>query len=143
MDLKGRTLLYGFIAGALSVLLFHQGMVLILYLLKQTPNFPWNLGGRVQPFGVPVLVNQMFWGGLWGVGFAAIGHLIPVAVTAVRGAIYGLLGPFLLGGGFLVPLAKGGPMFWMWPAPRWIVGGLIGASFGAGVALILNLLRRR
>lgn len=143
MNLNGKTLLYGFIAGALSVLVFHQGMVLILYLLKQTPNFPWNIGGRVPPLGIPILVNQMFWGGLWGVGFAALGHLIPIRNAPARGAVYGLLGPFLLGGGLLVPLAKGGPMFWMWPAPRWIVGGLIGAAFGLGLGLILNAMGRR
>ncbi len=143
MNLDGRTLLYGFIAGALSVLVFHQSMVLILHLLKLTPNFPWNLGGSVKPFGIPVLVNQMFWGGLWGVGFAVLGSRIPIGNAAARGAVFGFLGPFLLGGGLLVPLFKGGPMFWMWPGQRWIVGGLIGTAFGLGIALILNLLRRR
>lgn len=144
MNLNGKTLAYGFVAGALSVLVFHQGMVLILWLLGQTPNFPWNIRGSVPPLGIPPIVNQMFWGGLWGVGFAAIGHLIPIANTAARGAVYGLAGPFLLGGGLLVPLIKrAGPYFWMWPAPRWIIGGLIGAAFGAGVALILNAMGKR
>jgi hypothetical protein len=143
MTLNGKVLAFGFLAGALSVLVFHQGMVLLLYMMGQTPNFPWNMKGSIAPLGIPVLVNQMFWGGLWGIGFAAVGHLIPIANTALRGAVYGLLGPFLLGGGFLVPLFKGGPMFWMWPGPRWIIGGLIGAAFGAGVALILRAMGRR
>jgi hypothetical protein len=144
VNLNGRTLAFGFIAGALSVLIFHQGMVLLLWLMGQVPNFPWNFRGSVAPLGVPVLVNQMFWGGLWGIGFAAVGHMIPVANTALRGAVYGLAGPFLLGGGFLVPLIKRtGPMFWQWPAPRWIIGGLIGAAFGAGIAVIMNALGRK
>jgi hypothetical protein len=133
MNLTPKTLLFGFVAGSLSVVVFHQGMVFLLYLMSQTPNFPWNLKGSVGPMGVPVLVNQMFWGGLWGIGFAAIGHLIPIANTALRGAVYGLLGPFLLGGGFLVPLIKQtGPMFW-----------LIGAAFGVGIALIMKVLEKR
>ncbi len=40
MNLNARTALLGFAAGALSVLVFHQGMVLILHLMKQVPNFP-------------------------------------------------------------------------------------------------------
>jgi hypothetical protein len=144
MNLTPKTLLFGFVAGALSVVVFHQGMVLLLWLLSQTPNFPWNLKGSVGPMGIPVLVNQMFWGGLWGIGFAALGHMIPIAQTALRGAVFGLLGPFLLGGGVLVPLLKQtGQFFWTWPAPRYLIGGLIGASFGMGVALIMGLLAKR
>jgi hypothetical protein len=144
MNLNGKTLLYGFVAGALSVIVFHQGMVLVLWLLGYAQNVPWNVRGTVPPFGVPVLLNQMFWGGLWGIGYAALGHWIPVAPIALRGAVYGLLGPFLLGGGILVPLIRrSGAFVWQWPAPRWIIGALIAASFGAGVALILNALGRR
>jgi hypothetical protein len=144
MNLTPKTLLFGFVAGSLSVVVFHQGMVFLLYLLSQTPNFPWNIKGSVGPMGVPVLVNQMFWGGLWGIGFAAIGHMIPIAQTALRGAVYGLLGPFLLGGGVLVPLLKQtGQFFWTWPAPRYLIGGLIGAAFGVGVALIMGVLAKR
>jgi hypothetical protein len=144
MNFTPKTLLFGFVAGSLSVVVFHQGMVLLLWLLSQTPNFPWNIKGSVGPMGVPVLVNQMFWGGLWGIGFAAIGHMIPIAQTVLRGAVYGLLGPFLLGGGVLVPLIKQtGQFFWTWPAPRYLIGGLIGAAFGAGVALIMGVLAKR
>jgi hypothetical protein len=144
MNFTPKTLLFGFVAGSLSVVVFHQGMVLLLWMLSQTPNFPWNLKGSVGPLGVPVLVNQMFWGGLWGIAFAAIGHMIPIANTALRGAVFGFLGPFLLGGGVLVPLIKQtGQFFWTWPGQRWIVGGLIGAAFGVGIALIMKALEKR
>ncbi len=144
MNLSTRTLILGFVAGAISVLIFHQGMIFLLYLMKQTPNFPWNTALMKTGLGVPVLLNQMFWGGLWGVGFAALGHMIPIAHNILRGAVYGLLGPFLLGGGFLVPLFKQtGPYFWAWPAQRWMVGALIGAAFGIGVAVILRALAKR
>ena len=86
----------------------------------------------------------MFWGGLWGVGFAAFGHLIPVAHNLLRGAIYGLLGSFLLGGGLLVPLFKGGlPYFWSWPFSRFFNGSLIGAAFGIGVAVLFRFIAKR
>jgi hypothetical protein len=144
MNLSARTLILGFVAGAISVLVFHQGMIFLLYMMKQTPNFPWNVTAMKTGMGLPILINQMFWGGLWGVGFAAIGHLIPVTHNILRGAVYGLLGPFLLGGGVLVPLLKQtGPYFWMWPGQRWIVGALIGAAFGVGIAVILRALAKR
>ena len=31
----------------------------------------------VPPYGVPTIVNQMFWGGLWGLLFAAIVDMLP------------------------------------------------------------------
>jgi hypothetical protein len=144
MNLSARTLILGFVAGAISVLVFHQGMIFLLYMMKQTPNFPWNVTAMKTGMGLPILVNQMFWGGLWGVAFAAIGHMIPIAHNILRGAVYGLIGPFLLGGGVLVPLLKQtGPYFWAWPGQRWIVGALIGAAFGAGIAVILRALAKR
>jgi hypothetical protein len=144
MNLSPRTLILGFAAGAISVLIFHQGMVFLLYMMKQTPNFPWNVTAMKTGAGLPILVNQMFWGGLWGVAFAAIGHMIPIAHNILRGAVYGLLGPFLMGGGVLVPLLKQtGPYFWAWPGQRWFAGALIGAAFGAGIAVILRALAKR
>ena len=144
MNLSIRTLVIGFVAGAISVLIFHQGMVLLLYSMGQTPNFPWNLAPMKGPFPVPALVNSMFWGGLWGVAFAAVGHIIPVAHNILRGVVFGLLGPFLLGNGLLVPLLKGtGQFIWTWPAPRYIIAGLIGSAFGAGLAVLMRAIDKR
>ncbi len=78
-------LLRGFVAGAAAVLVFHQAMVLALHLLGATPNFPWSLR-PIPPLGVPAIVNQMFWGGLWGALFAAVAHLIPIRNTVAKGA---------------------------------------------------------
>jgi hypothetical protein len=142
--ISGKSLLLGFIAGALAVLLFHQGMVGLLYLLGSIPNPPWNLGtmrGGLLP--IPVLVNQMFWGGLWGMGFAVLWPMIPVGAAWLRGAVYGLLGPFLLGNGLLVPFFKGGAYFWGGQPQRMLIGSLIGAAFGAGLGLILPRLGKR
>jgi hypothetical protein len=143
INLSGRTLLIGFVAGALSVVVFHQGMVFLLYLMKVVPNAPWNLSTIKGPVPIPTLVNQMFWGGIWGIGFAALAGLIPIANNILRGAVYGLLGPYFLGNAILVPLFKGGPMFWGLDPTRMIAGALIGASFGAGVAIISRGLSSR
>jgi hypothetical protein len=144
MVLSFRLLVLGFIAGAIAVPIFHQGMIYILFLMKQVPNAPWNMATMKGPFPLPTLVNQMFWGGVWGAAFAAVGHLIPIAHNILRGAIYGLIGPFLLGGGVLVPYFKGGlPYFWSWPFSRFINGGLIGAAFGIGIVVLFRALTKR
>ena len=55
---------YGFIAGCIAVLLFHQGALLALHLAGIAPS-PWNIA-PVPPFGVPAVVSAAFWGGVWG-----------------------------------------------------------------------------
>jgi hypothetical protein len=85
----------------------------------------------------------MFWGGLWGVVYAAIGGRIPIGNDLGRGAVFGLLGPWLLGNGLLVPLIKGGNiLFGFNPQNMWR-GALIGAAFGIGVALFMRVLKGR
>jgi hypothetical protein len=144
MQLTVRSALIGFVAGALSVLIFHQGMVLILHLMKQVPNFPWNTATfRGGPIPIPTIVNQMFWGGLWGVGFAVVGGLIPVAHNILRGVVYGLLGPFLLGNGILVPFFRSTAYFWGFQPPRILISALIASAFGAGIAVFYRLLSSR
>ncbi len=133
--------LIGFIAGALAVLVFHQGMILLLHLAGQLPNFPWSMR-PTGPFAVPAIANSMFWGGLWGAAYMAVARFIPLGGDLLRGVVYGLLGPFLLGNGVLVPLFKGGAYFWGGDVKRMVLGALIGAAFGLGLALFLRVLRR-
>jgi len=136
-----RRLAFGFIAGAAAVLTFHQGMVLLLHLLGQIPNFPWSMR-PIAPFGVPAIVNQMFWGGLWGMLFAVVAPRSPLSNDIASGAVFGLLGPWLLGNGVLVPLFKGGAyLFGLNPQNMWR-GALIGTAFGIGIAVFMRLLSR-
>lgn len=137
-----RRLLIGFAAGALAVLVFHQGMVLALHLLKFLPNFPWSMR-PIPPLGVPAIVNSMFWGGLWGVGYALVGARLPLSSDLARGGVYGLLGPWLLGNGLLMPLIKGGPLLFGFQPQRMIIGALIGLAFGVGLAVFLRVLKGR
>ena len=68
-----RVLIYGFIAGFLAVLIFHQGL---WYLLNQMDVIPPDRSAwptdPVPPFGVPSVLSKAFWGGVWGLA------LIPV-----------------------------------------------------------------
>jgi hypothetical protein len=137
-----KRVIYGFAAGAVAVLVFHQGMVLLLHLAGQIPRFPWSMA-PVAPLGVPTIVNQMFWGGLWGVAFAFVGSRLPVPNELGRGVVFGLLGPWLLGNGVLVPLIKGGNLLFGFNPQNMWRGALIGAAFGLGLAVVMKLIGRR
>lgn len=142
VNLNPRSLVFGFMAGALAVLVFHQGMILILHLLKYVPNFPWSFR-PVGPMGIPALINSMFWGGLWGVAFAALLAFIPGKALWQRGLVFGFLGPALLGNWLLVPLFRGGVYFGGFVAQRMLITVLIGCAFGFGLALFYKMLQER
>ena len=63
-----RTVLVGFVAGALSVLVFHQLGFWIANELGYARAPLYSLR-PVPPFGVPAILSLAFWGGLWGIPF--------------------------------------------------------------------------
>ncbi len=133
----------GFLAGALAVLIFHQGM----YVLMQQAGLPlagspWNMTPDKAAYGMPRVVNQMFWGGLWGIVFAYVIDVLP-GPNVVRGFIFGCVFPMLLGSWLLVAMIKGTPYF----AGAFAKGGfnilalrngflLNGIAFGIGLGLL-------
>lgn len=101
----------GFIAGALAVLVFHQGMYVILQQIGlPLRGSPFNMAANKEAFGMPFLFNSMFWGGLWGIVFAYTINLLP-GPNWLRGFVFGCLGPILIGGWLLVAFFKGTPYF--------------------------------
>jgi hypothetical protein len=141
-DLDIRNIALGFVAAAVAVVTFHQGMIYVLKLASVLPNAtPWSFrtGG---PLGIPALVNQIFWGGLWGVAFAALFRMIPGSTSWLKGLVWGLVGPAFLGNWVLVPLFKGGPLFASFDIQRMMITLLIGGAFGLGLGLFYGLLRR-
>lgn len=107
----------GFLAGALAVLIFHQGMyVLIQQLLKMgvfgappLGGTPWNFGADPAAYGMPRVLNQAFWGGLWGIVFAYTIDMFP-GPNWLRGLVFGCIFPMLLGSWLLVAMIKGTPL---------------------------------
>ena len=124
-----RIVLSGFIAGALSVLIFHQGSVFLLHHIgNDIPAVvavfgkaaaPFNVA-PTKPLGVPAIASQCFWGGVWGVvlAFGAIFGALALTVVALT----------------LVPYLKGLPG-WNGNIP-WR-GLLFNGAWGFGAALLL------
>lgn len=55
-----------FIAGFVATLIFHQGVLALLWLAGAAPIAPFNMT-QVPPFHVPQVISLAFWGGIWGV----------------------------------------------------------------------------
>jgi hypothetical protein len=133
----------GFIAAAVAVLVAHQVVALILYATLGGANPPYSLR-PIPPLGVPAILNSMFWGGLWGIGFAFVLQYLPARWPVwLAGLVLGLGGPWLLGNGIILPLIRGTPiLFGLNPANMWR-GMLIHGAFGIGWAYIYALLSER
>src|SRR4029453_2914230 len=82
---RGIALALGFLAGAVSVLTFHQGAIALLTAMGTINGHLYSLH-PVPPFGVPQIASNAFWGGVWGIVFAAI------APRELRGVRYWLAG---------------------------------------------------
>src|SRR5215831_19078726 len=85
---------FGFLAGAISVFVFHQGFILIAWQLGLLPNAPYSLE-PTAPLGVPRVISSAFWGGLWGI-------LLALLLERLRRANW--LWVAILFGGILLPL---------------------------------------
>jgi hypothetical protein len=129
----------GFIAGAIAVLIFHQGMVELLHALGVVQFAPYRTT-PVPPFGVPVIVSNCFWGGLWGVLF---GLVMPRFTwpTWLCGLLLGVLAAVV--GWFVVAPLKGMPIAGGWVPANMLRSMVINGFWGLGVGIILPLLMPR
>jgi len=132
-------MILGFIAAAVAVVAVHQSIIFVLNKAGVLPNKPWSMD-PIGQFGIPTIVNSIFWGGLWGVVFAILHDVLPGNATWIKGLVFGLL-IALISNFTLLPLIKGTPLFMGYDVKK-IVGVLIVLSgFGMATAAIYDILR--
>ena len=101
--LKGMVL--GFIAGVIATLTVHE---LISHVF--TNPAVWTGWERVSwdmtpnEYGAPKIVSAAFWGGLWGALFPVIFGSMPKGPLTIKGMLFGIIGPALIGVFLAVPL---------------------------------------
>jgi hypothetical protein len=95
----------GFIAAAIAVIVVHEAIIYGLTQAGLIRGTAWGMR-PIPPWGVPRLVNNVFWGGLWGALFAVVYDRLPGGKAWVKGLIYGLF-IAVAGSWLLVPLIKG------------------------------------
>ncbi|MBI3197138.1 MAG: hypothetical protein HYZ40_06460 [Rhodospirillales bacterium] len=136
-----RTIITGFIAGFVSVLIFHQLGFWIANELGLLKVQLYNMR-PVPPLGVPAILSSAFWGGLWGIVGAYVVSRVPLAVDGPWGWML-FAGVFVtLVNWFVVLPIKGAPVGGGFRMPGVVVVPLVYAFWGFGMWLIAGLTRR-
>lgn len=135
-----RWLVVGFVSGAVSVLLFHQGTAALLHALELTAHAPYSLT-PTSPFGVPQLGSIAFWGGIWGVLLAASLGRLDGAPLVLAAAAFGAVLPTLVAW-FLVAPLKGQPLAAGGIPMAMAVGVMVNGAWGLGTGIGLALFGR-
>ena len=143
--LGGRALA-GFAAGAAAVLTVHQGALAVLGAAGASP-WPAYSTAPTPPLGVPAVWSAAFWGGLWGIGLAAVAAPSSTSPSAARelgrAAAFGAVLPNLVGAALLA--AGRGPATAeraLSPAAALVTAVVVNGLWGAATAVILRALRR-
>lgn len=135
----GRTVLCGFLAGAVAYLLFHQGAFWALTQAGVLKASTWSMAAT-KPFGVPQVVSSMFWTGLWGV----VGALLVARLSMPRWLGWVLFAAVVvtLFNWFVVLPLKGSPVGGGFRMPGVVVAPLVYAFWGFGMWLVYRALQR-
>jgi hypothetical protein len=138
--------------GALSVLVFHQGTVHLLF--HYANSLPWvtSVIGRVGGPGwdlsramahppmpgliIPAFTATLLWGGLWGIVIAAVIRWTPLP-DLLTATLIGAIG-FTLVGVTLVAQMRGVPLFAAGDTKSLLRAALVNAAFGFGTGLLLR-----
>ncbi len=135
------TYLRAFVAGFVSTLVFHQGLLQALHLGGVVPLAAWNMTAA-PPLGVPSVLSLAFFGGLWG---CVLWRLIARSQGARRwllALLWGAVLPSAVALFIVFPL-KGLGIAGGWD-PKFIVGALLlNGVWGLGVALLMKLMGQR
>jgi hypothetical protein len=136
-----RWLLVGALAGAASVVVFHQSAAALLHALQLTPRAAYSFS-PTPPFGVPQLWSLAFWGGVWGIVLAAALARLKGARLVVAATLFGAVAPTLVAWFVVAPL-KGQPIAGGWAPAAMAIGPIVNAAWGLGTGIGLHLFGRR
>lgn len=135
-----RWLVIGALSGAISVLLFHQGMAALLHALGLAAAAPYSMQ-PTHPLGVPALWSIVFWGGVWGAILAATLSRLDGARLLLAALLFGAVFPTLVAWLVVAPL-KGQALAAGFVPAHMAVGLLLNGAWGLGTGIGLALLGR-
>jgi hypothetical protein len=133
--------LFGFVAGFLATLIFHQLALALLWSAGLAPFGPFPMAAT-QPFGIPALFSLAFWGGVWGIIFGLSEHKFPRGSRYwLTAFLFGAILPSLVALFVVLPL-KGRPVAGGWNPALLLTAFLINGVWGIGTGIFLHALSR-
>ena len=132
---------FGFFAGAIATLTFHQLALQTLHVAGIWPAAAYNMH-PIPPFGAPAVIQLAFWGGIWGTVLALILPLASrdTAIYWIGAILFGAVFPTAVAF-YVVTRLKGLPPVSFPPHyPLAAVGPLINGAWGLGTAVFLCLM---
>jgi hypothetical protein len=134
------TYLKAFLAGFVSTLVFHQGLLAFLHGVGATAVRPYAMR-PMPPLHVPQVISLAFWGGVWGI-------LLWLVIGGMKGSSYwlaallvGAIAPSVVAWFVVFPLHHL-PVAGGWKRDVIVGALLLNAAWGFGVALLMRLFRR-
>jgi hypothetical protein len=129
-----------FLAGFLSTLVFHQGLLAILVAAGMTTRKPWVMT-PTPPLGVPAVLSLAFFGGLWGILLWEVVRNRVGMARWITALVLGAVAPTLVAFFIVLPL-KGLGVGGGWK-PDVVVGALLlNGAWGLGVTAFMRLFGR-
>ena len=130
--------LQAFIAGFVSTMAFHQGLLALLHRLGISPRAAFDMT-PVPPLGMPSVISLAFWGGLWGIALWALIRNQSGFAFLAWAVVLGAVLPSIVALFVVFPL-KGLPMGGGYD-PKLILGALLlNGAWGLGVAWLMRLM---
>jgi hypothetical protein len=132
-------LFLGFIAGAISHVVFQGALGVLYYAGGIIPSLPWSLA-PLPPFGVPTTLNFAFWAGLWGLPYALLEPRSAKRIgTVSTGLLFGIAAQSVLW--FVVQPLKGLGVGAGFPPETVLIYVGYHLVFGLGLAFTFAALR--
>ena len=130
-----------FIAGFVSTLVFHQGLLTLFYLAAVVPRAPYDLRA-VPPLAIPAVISLAFWGGVWGVAIWPFLKNVNGPAYWVRAQVISAIssGSVTL---FIVSPLKGMSIAGDWNPKVIVTTWLLNGTWGLGMALLMRLMCAR
>ena len=123
-----------FAAGFLATLVFHQGVLGLMYVSGMVPVTPFSLE-PVPPLGVPSILSLAFFGGLWGLpAWALMAHRSSLGYWAVA-VVFGAIFPTAVAMLVVFPLKD----LTVTPS-HWVIGFVLNGAWGLGVGVFMLLM---
>ena len=139
MNRASTRIFLGCVAGALSVLVFHQTTLQVFFWLGLAPQAAFRIA-QVPPFNAPLVVSITFWGAIYGALFGALLPLVrgPLWLKGVGAGLCVMLVAWFV----FLPLMGHPPAFgWQpWPMLRSFIANQM---WGVGLITLMPLLNPR